>query len=568
MPLSSRSELATPAPDHARLVIETMYQVAADPGGWEQLIEVLGEGGLGREPDADLVRGLALTEDIARLAQEADELPSGGRPDLGWLLLTARGKVSAHNPAARMVMDAGLGRIEVGREIAFDNLNNQEALTGALARTRGKRQGQVILKLERDDDEGPTFAYVIPARSLPAMVGVGLVIPQDDETYAVVFPAAAETGALWTSIRESFGLTAAEARLARKLRDGRSLQEAAEELSVSVNTVRNQLRAVFDKMGLKRQSDLIRALTELSSLASMIDTQDPVRQHEEAILQAPPVRAITLSDGRKLAYREYGDPAGKALLSFHEGLGSSLLPPGTDALARRLGLRIVCADRPGFGQSDIRNDYSFDGVAQDMVELCDQLGLDQVRLGGVLSGALCAIQTGVRLGQRAVKVMVYSGRSPRAPEAKAGNPLVQFRSRIEDNPWVLETFFAVLRLRISPAMLERILRRQSSPGDLAYLDAHPEAAVFVAAYVAEALARTSRGPADEVRAFRRGRNMDLSGLSAPLIVWHGEQDRLAPLAPMLAFVGDRAREVHVTPGIGHFLVLKHWEDILKEAAAP
>lgn len=560
--LSSRPEPAPPTADHAQLVIETMYQVAADPEGWEQLIEVLGEGGLGREPDADFVRGLAISEDIARLTRDADELPAGGRPDLGWMLLTARGKVSAHNPAARMVMEDGLGVLEIGREIGFDNPDNQEALAEALARTRKARQGQVILKLERGDEAGPSFAYVIPARTLPAVVGVGLVIPEEDETYAVVFPAAAETGVLWTSIRESFGLTAAEARLARKLRDGRTLQEAAEVLSVSVNTVRNQLRAVFDKMGLKRQSDLIRALTELSSLASTIDMQTPIRQPVE---EAPPVRAITLSDGRKLAYREYGDPRGKALLSFHEGLGSSLLPPDTDALARRLGLRIVCADRPGFGQSDIRGDYSFDGVAQDMVELCDQLGLDEVRVAGVLSGALCAIATGIRLGPRAVKVMVCSGRSPRPPEG--GNPLVQFRRRMEDNPWVLETLFSILRLRISPAMLERILRRQGSPGDLAYLDAHPEAATYVAAYVAEALARTGRGPADEVRAFRRARNMDLAGLRAPLIVWHGEQDRLAPAASMLVFAGDRASEVRVTPEIGHFLALKHWEEILTGAAA-
>lgn len=565
MSLSSRSEPAPPTPDHARLVIETMYQVAADPEGWEQLIEVLGEGGLGREPDAAFVRGLAISEDIARLARDADEAPTGGRPDLGWLLLNARGKVSAHNPAARMAMEEGLGSLEIGREVGFDNPDNQEALAEALTRARGRRQGQVILKLERGDEAGPSFAYVIPARTLPAVVGVGLAIPEEEATFAVVFPAAAETGALWTSIRESFGLTAAEARLARKLRDGRSLQEAAEEMSVSVNTVRNQLRAVFDKMGLKRQSDLIRALTELSSLASMIDMQAPIRQPDEQILQAPPVRAITLPDGRRLAYREYGDPRGKALLCFHEGLGSSLLPPETQALAWRLRLRIVCADRPGFGQSDVRGDYSFDGVAQDMVELCDQLRIAQVRVAGVLSGALCAIATAIQLGPRAVKVIVLSGRSPRPPES--GNPLVQFRRRIEDNPWVLETFFSILRLRMSPAMLQRVLRRQSSPGDQAYLDAHPGAATYVAAYVAEALARTGRGPADEVRAFRRGRNMDLVGLKAPLIVWHGEEDRLAPAASMLAFVGDRASQVHLMSGIGHFLALQYWEEILKEAAA-
>ena len=95
-------------------------------------------------------------------------------------------------------------------------------------------------------------------------------------------------------------------------------------------------------MGLKRQSDLVRALTELSSLANLIG-QDGGVAPGHAILEAPPVRAITLKDGRRLAYREYGDPKGRAVLTFHEGLGSSLLPPGTEQAARRLSLRIVSA---------------------------------------------------------------------------------------------------------------------------------------------------------------------------------------------------------------------------------
>jgi pimeloyl-ACP methyl ester carboxylesterase len=347
------------------------------------------------------------------------------------------------------------------------------------------------------------------------------------------------------------------------------LQDAADELSVSVNTVRNQLRAIFDKMGVKRQSDLIRALTELSSLAGLIEADNPVRMQEDAIAEAPPLRFVTLSDGRRLAYREYGHPGGRAVLTFHEGLGSSLLQPETDGLARRLGLRLVSAERPGFGQSDPRPDYSFDGVAQDMVELCDQIGLERLQIAAALSGTPSAIQTAIALGERVERVQIYSGRPPRAQPEPTRNPLTLIRSRIEANPWLVESFLAVLRLRLSPAMMIRVMQRSSaqSPGDLAYLAAHPEAAAYVAAYMTESLARSSRGPADELRAFRRGRNMSVNGLKAPLIVWHGEQDRLAPLPQLLAFLGEHASKVHVQPGVGHFLVLRHWDEILREMAA-
>lgn len=567
--LDSQEVASEPPPDDARLVIETMYQVAANPEAWERLIDVLDEDGLRHEPGPEILRGLALSEDIARLASRPEEGPgTTGRADIGWLLLSSRGKVMAHNGAALLALGGAAGRLAVGEGVAFANPDNTEAMAAALARARGSHRGQVILKLERDRDEGPGFAYVVPARSLPGLADLPVLASQE-ESFAVVFPAAAETGQLWSSLSESFGLTPAEVRLARKLRDGRSLQDAADDLSVSVNTVRNQLRAIFDKMGLKRQSDLIRALTELSSLAGLIEADDPVRAQEVAIAQAPPVRFISLADGRRLAYREYGDPGGRAVLSFHEGLGSSLLPPETDAAARRLGLRMISAERPGFGQSDPRPDYSFDGVAQDMVELCDQIGLRRLQIGAALSGTPSAIQTAIALGERVERVQIFSGRPPRPQAEPTRNPLTLMRSRIEANPWLVESFLAVLRLRLSPAMMIRVMQRSSaqSPGDQAYLAAHPEAATYVAAYMTEALARSSRGPADELRAFRRGRNMRVNGLKTPLIVWHGEQDRMTPLPQLLAFLGEHATEVHVRPGVGHFLVLRHWDDILREMAA-
>jgi len=74
------------------------------------------------------------------------------------------------------------------------------------------------------------------------------------------------------------------------------------------------------------------------------------------------------------------------------------------------------------------------------------------------------------------------------------------------------------------------------------------------------------GAACELRAFRLGGNMTPSELTAPVVVWRGEEDALAPLADILADLGDRAREVWVIEGIGHMMVLKHWDEILQQMA--
>ena len=552
------------------LVIETMYQVAANPDAWQQLIDALADAGDLQDMPPEAIEDMARSQDVARLTARPEEGPApAGRNDIGWIVLSSRRKALAANGLAQEMMEAGLGRLKIGADLAFDDPGNGEALARALAQSRAQAGGQTILRLDRGEDDGPCFAYVTPARALPGVADAAAIeLADDDQAYALIFPAVKETGKLWSSIRESFGLTPAELRLARKLRDGRSLKEAADELEVSVNTLRNQLRAIFDKMGLKRQSDLIRALTQLSSVASAIETQTPALV-PTAGADAPPVTAITLKDGRRLAYRDYGDPASRAVLIFHEGLGSSLLPPGALALAQDLNLRLICAERPGYGQSDPSPDYSFDSVAEDMVELCDRLRLEEVRIGAILSGAPSALQTAIRLGSRAAGVMLCSGRPPRpASEIRTRNALTLFRTRIENNPWVIETFYAILRLRMSPQLVDRIVRGSAvnSPGDTAYFTENPYVASYIATYVAEALARTSRGAADEMKAFRRAQNLTVADLNCPLVVWHGDQDVFAPLSDLLDYLGDKPCEVRVIPGIGHLLALKHWDEVLRRAA--
>lgn len=68
-------------------------------------------------------------------------------------------------------------------------------------------------------------------------------------------------------ISRLFNLTQAEASLALHLAAGLSLDEAAEALSVSRNTARAHLRAVFAKTGVGRQAGLVRLI--LSSVAPL-----------------------------------------------------------------------------------------------------------------------------------------------------------------------------------------------------------------------------------------------------------------------------------------------------------
>ena len=75
--------------------------------------------------------------------------------------------------------------------------------------------------------------------------------------------------------QHAFQLTRAEARLAAHLLSGASLTEAADKLGVAHNTVRSQLRAVFEKTRARRQADLVRLLASHLFLRRLF-----VRQNE------------------------------------------------------------------------------------------------------------------------------------------------------------------------------------------------------------------------------------------------------------------------------------------------
>jgi DNA-binding CsgD family transcriptional regulator len=65
------------------------------------------------------------------------------------------------------------------------------------------------------------------------------------------------------ALRAVYGLSEAETRLVHGLLDGETLKEIATRRQVSYETVRAQLRQVFDKTGTRRQADLVRLAGQL-----------------------------------------------------------------------------------------------------------------------------------------------------------------------------------------------------------------------------------------------------------------------------------------------------------------
>ena len=93
---------------------------------------------------------------------------------------------------------------------------------------------------------------------------------------------------------------------------------------------------------------------------------------------------LTLPDGRKLAYAEFGKPDGYPVLYCH-GIPSSRLEPLLfgDGVLSQFGLRLIAPDRPGMGGSDFQTDRSFSDWPEDVGFLVETLGLDRFSVLGV-----------------------------------------------------------------------------------------------------------------------------------------------------------------------------------------
>ena len=94
----------------------------------------------------------------------------------------------------------------------------------------------------------------------------------------------------------------------------------------------------------------------------------------------PTDSTIRLRDGRRLQYLEIGKSDGPPIIHCH-GNGSSRLEVLAVAVAaERIGVRLMSLDRPGIGRSDPKPGYRLLDWPDDVVEVADQLGIEQLFL--------------------------------------------------------------------------------------------------------------------------------------------------------------------------------------------
>lgn len=186
-----------------------------------------------------------------------------GHLEMGTILLDRQCRMVYCNPVARHLLQRGDGL--------------REAQGNLLASSRGdNRELQVLLEACCSAEDGNTsLARGITLPRPGQETGLHLLVkplsPSPEDTLAPEFQGDERAARAVVYIRipdplgashqdllqQLFELTPSEARLALALANGMSLDEIAEHLCVSRNTLRTQLRTTFQKTGVNQQSALV-----------------------------------------------------------------------------------------------------------------------------------------------------------------------------------------------------------------------------------------------------------------------------------------------------------------------
>jgi pimeloyl-ACP methyl ester carboxylesterase len=270
--------------------------------------------------------------------------------------------------------------------------------------------------------------------------------------------------------------------------------------------------------------------------------------------------AVTLADGRELAYEEYGDPAGFPVLSFHGGLSSRLDAAPAHGAAVLMGVRLLSPDRPGIGRSTLQPGRRLLDWPADVAQLADALGLDRFAVMGWSAGGPYAAVCAARLPDRVTAAALLSSSVPLdAYGTTRGltmeDRLFLFLSR--HAPRVAATLMTVTIVNASNKRLLREVMHSVPPVDRTVLREWGPADQALA-FVREGTRQGTAGCVLDYRIFGDPWGFSLEEITVPVQIWEGSDDSTGPPGYREFLTRHIAQAtLTVVPGEGHLSLLPH-----------
>jgi pimeloyl-ACP methyl ester carboxylesterase len=270
---------------------------------------------------------------------------------------------------------------------------------------------------------------------------------------------------------------------------------------------------------------------------------------------------LRLADGRDLDVFESGPPDGRTLVYHHGTPGSSVPFRAMVAAAHRLGLRLVTASRPGYGDSTRHPGRSVADVAADTAAVLDAVGAERCLVAGWSGGGPHALACAARLADRVDAALIIAGVAPYPAEgldwlAHMGEDNVVEFSKAMEGETALRPFLDEAREQLRHATGADLVTAMNSllaPADRALFTG--EVGEDMAAIFHEGLRIGADGWLDDDLAFVKPWGFSFAEVAVPTVLWQGTADLMVPVGHG-QWLAEQIPGVvaHIQDGEGHLSI--------------
>jgi pimeloyl-ACP methyl ester carboxylesterase len=269
--------------------------------------------------------------------------------------------------------------------------------------------------------------------------------------------------------------------------------------------------------------------------------------------------------------QEFGSKDGAPFFYFHGFPGSHVEGELLHDSALRLNLRVIAVDRPGYGKAPAQPGRALLAWPEQIAQLANQLGLEQFGVIGISGGGPYALACAYGIPERLTRVCVVCGLGPLIQThlvyAMSRYARHVFKSASQEH-WRLLKLYSSITGGISkywPEGVLWLLARYLGGGDEQVLSL-PNVVAVLSRNLRTAFAQDHAGVKGDLAIYSRPWGFSLSEIRLPLVLWHGDNDRIVPLAHSEYIHREiKNSNLNIIPAAGHFsLPIAYCEQILQD----
>ncbi|CAB9499517.1 Alpha beta hydrolase fold [Seminavis robusta] len=288
--------------------------------------------------------------------------------------------------------------------------------------------------------------------------------------------------------------------------------------------------------------------------------------HERLLGEPKLNQTIKLKDGRQLGYAEYGTADGPAIFYFHGGNGSRLEAQWFAEAAAKRQIRLIAADRPGFGLSYFQQDRQLRDWANDVQELAAALSIhDKFSIFGLSGGGPFVAALAHLIPERLHRAAIISGTAP--PDAS---------DRFQGMWCPVKMIFCLARrlpamhrvalqqmgkFYADPEQMRKTMLKGMPKPDVTFLERVPIAVDIFSADAREAHRQGIEGDAHEWQLYVNDWGFQMEDISMEIGLWYGRYDVQVTPAMGQYFADTLPKSVyHLVDDGGHFSTINNHID--------